>query len=209
MIERPRTLRPAIYLVRGQFVDRLAQAVEEALVDDGFYLLMDDERERSTRRIYLAQVTEAWLAVWDQAGVPAPGFPEGDPATSLARGMSAAGDAEVLYLWGLPPIWGYLLYKRGVTLDRFASDTRLFQAEVTLEHDDVDGMYRGRTEHLLPFLAPERTEEDLASSLISGDDSLLSFLEALGIPPSITLDAASLTDLEKDLLLTLDFAPRS
>lgn len=201
--------RPAAYFVRADAVDATARALEEALGLDGLSLLDEDDDEAlATRTIHMAQVTADWIGVWDSAAHPHEGWPDGDPATSLARGLSATGDTDVIYLWGIARLWGYFLYRRGLAVDQFASDAHILAAEVELEEADVDGRYRGDLARLLPFAGPDVTEEDLASALTSGDEALYAFLHLIGLPTGVALSMDALAPAERELTLRMLFAPR-
>jgi len=201
-------LAPNVSFVRDCPVDLVAAAVEEALADDGMFLLMDDDPAEAARTVRIAAVTEAWTGVWDSNAPPVPGWPDGDPATSLAQGLSAAADATVLSLFSTHGIWGYLIHRAGLRVDRFATDPRRLAAEYELELADPDGLFRGDLARLRALAGQAASDEQLAGVLGSGDEALLEFLDLLGLPTSITLDSASLTPVERDLMLTLRFAAR-
>ena len=60
----------------------------------------------------------------------------------------------------------------------------------------------------MPLLTAGKTVEELASALAPGDDSLLALLSLLGLSPSIALSRSGLSPAERELCLTLRFAPR-
>lgn len=204
--------RTGALFVHAVPVDLVSHGIEEALAQDDLYLLMDGDPTPATRTIHVAQIEASWVAVWDPRAVPGEGFPDGDPGSSLAQGLSAAVSTDVLHLFGyasgFADGWGYILYKSGLAVDRFASDPRRLAVAFEIEDEDVDGLFRGAPAELAHLLVPERTEEELTATLLSGEESMHAFLECLGIPPGVTTSERALTRTERELTLTLRFAER-
>lgn len=201
-------LHPNVSFARNCPVDLAAAGIEEALADDGLFLLMEDDPTPPARTVRLATIDPTWTGIWDSQAQPELGWPDGDPATSLAQGLSAATDAVVLSLYSTDSVWGYLLHRAGLLVDRFATDPRQLADDFDLDLADPDGLFRGDPGCVRALLEPGHADEELVESLSSGDEALLAFLALLGLPTSITLDAASLTPVERDLMLALRFAER-